>query len=230
MIKWCIDLEAGSTPGEHYVTKTSHPLTDSAAAKHVYSDCRPESFMNDIDNIEEQYVSHESKQILVDSTIVDQRLAVHDRYYTHDNDTFKDVCIAVKVDKALWPVYYSWVHEEFMRGEFFLQRNVEGEYIYPESIGFQDPFQKGVRYKKLPDNVSFPLPKGPLWERKLNSMRNNKGVRDIEEQNRKESSYSLHSAYVQSVYDTMKHRECESQSTILAGTISVPVQSAFGNS
>ena len=31
-----------------------------------------------------------------------------------------------------------------------------------EGIGFQDPFQKGVRYKNSPDDVSFPLPKGPL--------------------------------------------------------------------
>ena len=42
-------------------------------------------------------------------------------------------------------------------------------------------------------------------------------MRDIEDQNRKESSISIHSAYVQSVYDTMRHRACESQSAILAG-------------
>ena len=44
MIRWCIDQEAGSTPG-HYVSKTSHPLTDTANTVDS-SYCRPESFMN----------------------------------------------------------------------------------------------------------------------------------------------------------------------------------------
>ena len=113
---------------------------------------------------------------MIDPDIVEQRLAMHDSYYqyTNDGDTFKDVCIAVKLDKALWSTYYSWVHEEFMRGELFLQRNSEGEYVYPEGIGFQDPFQKGVRYKRLPNDVRFPLPKGPLWVRRLDSIRDRK--------------------------------------------------------
>ena len=124
---------------------------------------------------------------------------VHDLYYTHDNDTFKDVCIATKLDKALWQVYYSWVHEEFMRGELFNQRTAAGEYKYPGGVGFQNPFQKGVRYKKLPDDVSFPMPKGPLWERKLDSIREKSASNDDSDQI---SRQLYRSAYVQAVYDT----------------------------
>ena len=43
-------------------------------------------------------------------------------------------------------------------------------FVYPSGIGFDDPFRKGVRRKPkpLPNDVRFPLPKGPLWEAKLN--------------------------------------------------------------
>ena len=65
-------------------------------------------------------------------------------------------------------MYYAWVNEFFMRGEFFLQRNDDDSYTYPDGIGFPNPFKKGVsRPFPLPVDTRFPLPKGPLWAKML---------------------------------------------------------------
>ena len=78
-----------------------------------------------------------------------ERLYMHDGFYTSHGDTFKDVCSGIGLDKAQWKMYYDWVHEDFMRGEIFLQRDENDQFVYPDGIGFQNPFTKGSRRKPL---------------------------------------------------------------------------------
>ena len=78
------------------------------------------------------------------------------------------VCCAATTIRSLRSMYYTWVHENFMRGETFLRRDSNDKPIYPQGVGFQDPFHKGVRAKPLPDNTKVPLPQGPMWDSLLN--------------------------------------------------------------
>ena len=49
-------------------------------------------------------------------------------------------------------MYYNWVHENFMRGEIFLQRDENDQFVYPDGVGFQNPFKKG----SCPDLLHIP--------------------------------------------------------------------------
>ena len=145
MIKYCIDCVDGKTPGLKTI-KTDHPLSVSAAAGTINSDddVRPESYGNSESQGGESFVLVDDINYLIDNEICKQRLIDHDYYYTVSGDSFKDVCRATNLNKAQWPMYYAWVNEFFMRGEFFLQRNDDDSYTYPDGIGFPNPFKKGV--------------------------------------------------------------------------------------
>ena len=215
MIKWCIDYDAGQQPGVQMI-KTSHPKSgeqrpETKQSMHVST---PDSFMNDEQLGGESFATIDDVCYLTDAAVCKARLGMHDAYYTSHGDTFKDVCVATKLDKSQWPMYYTWVHENFMRGEIFLERDADDQYIYPDSVGFQNPFQKGVRRKPLPDDTRFPMPKGPLWEAQLWKHCKHSNDLNIDHYNAKQEKRMLHSAAVQAMYDTNKHRQTESQASI----------------
>jgi hypothetical protein len=218
MVLWCIDYDAGQNPGPLSI-KRSHPLlqlsdestTSTTTSMHVR---RPESFMNSEVFGDESTILVGETSYMIDSDIVKQRLSLHDHYYTSHGDTFKDVCIATKLDKAQWPMYYSWVHENFMRGETFLKRDDDDNFVYPDAVGFQNPFEKGTRRKPLKDNIRFPMPQGPLWEAKKQQHSQRSNDLNLEHYNAKQEKRMMQSAAVQAVYDTSKHRRTESQSAI----------------
>jgi hypothetical protein len=222
MVKYCIDKVDGCTPGIKII-KTDHPLAiakanSAAAADSVIREV-PESFMNSESKGGDSFKIIDDIPYLIDPVICKERLIEHDYYYTAHDDTFKDVCAATKLDKAQWPMYYQWVNEKFMRGELFLARNDDDSYVYPEGIGFTNPFQKGVGRSKprpLPNDVRFPLPKGPLWEEMLRRHSKYSNDLNLEHQNAKQENYLLHAAAVQAIIDTEKIRHFETEDYVYA--------------
>lgn len=212
MISWCIDYEAGQVPGA-IVTKRgrNESKEQSISSMNVK---RPDSFTDSTQVGNESTLVKDDTSYLVDSTVMKARLYLHDGYYTSHGDTFKDVCSAIGIDKAQWRMYYDWVHENFMRGELFLIRDEHDNCVYPEGIGFQNPFRSGSRRKPLPDNVRFPIPQGPLWAKELEKHSKHSNDLNVEHYNAKQNKRMMHSAMVQAVYDTAKHRSKESQAKI----------------
>eukprot|EP01043_Picozoa_sp_COSAG02_P038053 COSAG02_NODE_2904_length_7775_cov_45.519802_3_plen_295_part_00 len=123
MIKWNIDREAGSLCGPQ-VTKTSHPKSSSSSSNvstnNAQASNRPEPYGHS--GGDSSLREKDGTFYVVDSSICEQYLAEHDAYYTSHDDSFKDVCAATRLHKSQWPLYYQWVHENFMRGELFLTK------------------------------------------------------------------------------------------------------------
>ena len=214
MIKWCIDHDAGTICGPQ-VTKTNHPsvpaIEDANASAAVR---RPDSFQCIAAGTENSYIEVDGVRHLVDPSLCNELLAQHDCYYTSHDDTFKDVCKAVRLNPAQWPMYYSWVHECFMRGELFLKRDANHSFVYPEGIGFQ--YGKGVKHKPLPNDTPFPIPLGPLWQARLNEHAKRSDDANLEHLNVQLEHDAFHCAVSQAYYDTQAHRKDEDQGTIYA--------------
>ena len=160
MTKWCIDNEAGQQPGPLAVKRGrgEQRAIEDVSSRYVKY---PDSYSGFNTPDDESTLIKDDIVYTIDTEIMKQRLYEHDGYYTSHGDTFKDVCRATGLDKAQWQMYYDWVHEHFMRGETFLQRDENDQFVYADSIGFMNPFKTGSRRKPLPDNVRFPLPQGP---------------------------------------------------------------------
>ena len=101
-------------------------------------------------------------------------------------------------------MYYDWVHEDFMRGETFLQRDENDQFVYPDGIGFDNPFRKGSRRKPLPDETRFPLPQGPRWEARLFQHSTRSNDHNIAHYNARMEKQMMNTAAAQAVYDTKK--------------------------
>eukprot|EP01043_Picozoa_sp_COSAG02_P107812 COSAG02_NODE_43834_length_369_cov_0.860294_1_plen_98_part_10 len=63
---------------------------------------RPESCIDSNQAGNESTLVKDDKSYLIDSSVLKERLYLHDGYYTSHGDTFKDVCSAIGIDKAQW--------------------------------------------------------------------------------------------------------------------------------
>ena len=119
-----------------------------------------------------QYVTWRGQRILIDASVREERLDslddVDGLYHCENGDTFKSVCMAIGLDKSLWPRYYDFVHQEYMGGELF--KNAKK---YPGGSGFSNPFRKGVkRPSRFEKGLRFPIPaKDPRWSKIVEQMR-----------------------------------------------------------
>ena len=215
MISWCIDYEAGQQPGPIAIKTGRGEQRAIANASKMVRNPDSHSGFNTPDD--ESTLVIDDVAYTIDTETMKQRLYEHDGYYTSHGDTFKDVCSGIGLDKAQWKMYYDWVHEHFMRGEMFLKRDEHDQFVYAESIGFQNPFRHGSRRKSLPDNVRFPLPQGPLWEAKLFQHNKRSDDMNVEHYNAQADKQMMSAAIAQAMYDTNKHRSKESQKDIYSG-------------
>ena len=209
MVKWAIDYVDGRAPGRKIVKRANGVRRKVEQP----SKRRPESYeTGPVDSGgDSRFIIMDEKSVLIDSDLCKIRLKEHDGYYTSHGDTFKDVCRAIGLNKAQWRMYYAWVHENFMRGATFLSRDDSDEPLYPDGVGFQDPFQKGVRAKPLPDNIKFPLPQGPLWDSVLRKHSDRSNDLNLEHQNARTVKNLIAAAARQAVHDTERHRCGESE-------------------
>jgi hypothetical protein len=213
MANWAIDYIDGQSPGRKVVKKDRQLAVDD---KHHHNDddsadFRPESYdVAPNSGGDPRYIMDGTTSILIDAELCKVRMQDHDGYYTSHGDTFKAVCRSVGLDKAQWQMYYDWNHQNFMRGETFLQRTSTDQMKYA-GVGFANPFQKGVRAKPLPDNIKFPLPQGPLWDNIRNKHSDRSNDRNEAHQNAYNEKEMFEAAARQAVYETKCHRGGESE-------------------
>jgi hypothetical protein len=110
---------------------------EKAKATHVSDEAGIPDPFADFQQLEaDSWLIKDDIKHLVNPEAMKERLYMHDGFYTSHGDTFKDVCSGIGLDKAQWKMYYDWVHEDFMRGEIFLQRDENDQFVYPDGIGF----------------------------------------------------------------------------------------------
>ena len=194
MIKFCIDKVDGTDTRSAIVKKTRAPpagavKTDdeqvadgdvqSASMSDSASPVNTTDVQFDAQLESGQYMEWKNnrdktvERLLIDDSVREERLEALERvngvYHCAENENFRTVCVNLGLDKAQWPAYYSFVHQEYMCGEVFKNKKK-----FPNvGSGFNYPFSKGGGGKthRFSLGKRFPIPHiDPLWKKRIDMM------------------------------------------------------------